>query len=82
MLKLLLIFIFGTIETYLFAGWSLSANKKQAYLSSILMFVYMCVYLMILEVAFKDSNSKLIIMDYALACALGNYIRVKQEKKI
>ena len=80
MIKLLAIFIFGTLETYLYTGWNLSANKKQAYLSSLLMFIYMTIYLLILDAAFKDSNSILMIMDYALACATGNFIRVKQEK--
>jgi len=79
--KVLLIFIFGTIETYLYTGWNLSANKKQVYLSTILMFVYMMIYLIILDAAFKDSNSILMIADYSLACALGNFLRVRQEIK-
>jgi uncharacterized protein YebE (UPF0316 family) len=79
--KLLIIFVAGIVETYMFTGWSLAANKKQAYLSSILMLTYMIVYLLILDAAFKDSNSKLMIVDYALSCALGNFIRVKQESK-
>jgi uncharacterized protein YebE (UPF0316 family) len=81
MIKLLLIFIFGTIETYIYTGWNLSANQRQAYLSSLLMLLYMVIYLLILDAAFKDSNSKLMIIDYSLACALGNFIRIKQEKK-
>jgi uncharacterized protein YebE (UPF0316 family) len=80
MIKILGIFIFGTIETYLYTGWNLSANKKQKYLSSLLMFIYMTIYLLILDVAFKDKNSNIMIMDYALACALGNFLRVRQEK--
>ena len=81
MIKLLLIFIFGTIETYIYTGWNLSANQRQAYLSSLLMLLYMVIYLLILDAAFKDSNSKLMIVDYSLACALGNFIRIKQEKR-
>jgi len=81
MIKLILIFIFGTLETYLYTGWNLSANKKQVYLSTILMFIYMMIYLIILDAAFKDNNSILMIGDYSLACALGNFLRVRQEIK-
>jgi uncharacterized protein YebE (UPF0316 family) len=78
--KLLLIFIFGTIETYLYTGWNLTANQRKKWVSSILMFIYMTIYLLILDAAFKDNNSKLMILDYALACALGNFLRIKHEK--
>ena len=79
--KVLIIFIAGVIETYLFAGWTIAANKSKVVLSSILMFTYMITYLLILDVTFKDTNSKLMIMTYAVACAVGNFIRVKREKK-
>jgi len=82
MIKFIIIFIAGVIETYLFTGWSISANKGQKYLSSLLMLIYMIFYLLILDTAFKDTNSKLMILDYALSCALGNYLRVNHEKKI
>jgi len=81
MLKLIIIFVAGVIETYLFTGWSLSANKGQKYLSSLLMFVYMTFYLLILDTAFKDTNSKLLILDYALSCGVGNYLRMLWEQK-
>lgn len=80
MIKILLIFIFGIIETFLFTWWNLSANKKQVYVSSILMFIYMTMYLMIIDTAFKDINSKIMIICYAIGCGLGNFIRVKKEK--
>ena len=81
MIKLIIIFLAGIIETYLFTGWSISANKGQKYLSSILMLVYMSTYLLILNFAFKDTNSTLMILDYSLSCCLGNYLRVRQESK-
>jgi uncharacterized protein YebE (UPF0316 family) len=80
MLKILIIFIAGVIETFLFTWWNLSANKKQIYVSSILMLTYMMMYLMILDTAFKDINSKLMIVTYAIGCAIGNYLRVNHEK--
>ncbi len=81
LIKILGIFIFGTIETYIYTGWNLSANKRQKWLSSLLMFIYMVLYLAIIDIAFKDSNSKLMIVDYASACALGNFLRINHEKK-
>jgi uncharacterized protein YebE (UPF0316 family) len=81
MIKLILIFIFGIIETFLFTWWNLSANKKQVYVSSILMFTYMTMYLIILDTAFKDINSKLMIVSYAVGCGVGNYFRIFKEKK-
>lgn len=81
MIKLLLVFIAGVIETYIYTGWALTATQKKAWLSSVLMFLYMMIYLCILDVAFKDANSKLMILVYASSCAVGNLIRVKQENK-
>jgi uncharacterized protein YebE (UPF0316 family) len=82
MLKIIIIFIAGVVETYLFTGWSIAANKAKAILSSILMLTYMITYLLILDTAFKDKNSVLMILDYAISCAVGNYIRVKKEQNI
>lgn len=81
MIKMLIILVAGTLESYLFAWWTLSANRKQIYISSLLMFIYMSTYLFILDIAFKDSNSKLMLLTYAIACGLGNYLRVRYEKK-
>jgi uncharacterized protein YebE (UPF0316 family) len=79
-IKLLIIFIAGVLETYLFTGWTITANQKKAMVSSILMFVYMTAYLFILDVAFKDSNSKMLLLTYAVSCGIGNFIRVRQER--
>ena len=81
MIKVLLIFVFGTIETFLFTWWNLSANKKQVYTSSLLMLIYMTMYLIIIDTAFKDTNSKIMIVTYAIGCALGNFIRIKYENR-
>jgi len=81
MIKFIIIFIAGVIETYIYTGWALAATQKKVYLSSILMFLYMVVYLFILDSAFKDSNSRLMILTYAASCGVGNFIRVYQENK-
>ena len=79
-LKVLIIFIAGVIETFLFTGWNLAVNKKQIYLSTILMLSYMLTYLLILDAAFKDQNSIIMIVSYTVACGVGNFIRVYREK--
>ena len=78
---LLIILIAGIFETWLYTGWAITANQKKVYLSSILMFIYMLTYLLILNTAFKDDNSILIILVYSISCMIGNFIRVKQEKR-
>jgi len=80
-LKILLIFGFGVLETMLFTGWSLAANQKKVILSSILMTTYMIIYLSIIDMAFKDSDTLLMISVYAFACGIGNAIRVYWEKR-
>jgi len=79
--KFIIIFIAGLIETYLFTGWNLSANKGKTILSSILMFIYMLIYLNIIDMAFKDNQTFLMITTYALSCGAGNFIRVRQENE-
>jgi hypothetical protein len=80
MIKLILIFIAGLIETYLYTGWCLKANQGKVWVSSILMVIYMIMYLTIISYAIKDSNTLLIILIYSLSCGAGNFIRVGQEK--
>jgi len=78
-IKLTIVFIAGIIETFLFTGWTLAANKKQVWLSTILMVTYMFTYLIILDMAFADKNSMFMILSYTIACGIGNFIRVNQE---
>lgn len=80
MIKFWLIFIAGIIETWLFTAWNLSANRLKPTFSSLMMMSYMIIYLKILDIAFKDINSTLMIISYVLACGLGNYLKVKHEK--
>lgn len=81
MIKYILVFIIGGIETWLFTKWNLRANKAKALNSSIMMVSYMGIYLVILDTIFKDANSKLLILFYVLACGVGNFLAVKHEKK-
>ena len=81
MTKFFIILVVGTLETYFFTKWSLRANQLKAIVSSLMMIVYMTIYLLILDSIFKDTNSKMLIVSYVLACGIGNYIAVKNEKK-
>jgi uncharacterized protein YebE (UPF0316 family) len=79
LLKLILVFLIGLVETFLYAGYILSVTKKQVYLSSILMLIYMTIYLSIITFVVKDINTFELIIIYALSCGIGNFIRIKRE---
>jgi uncharacterized protein YebE (UPF0316 family) len=81
MLKYFIIFAAGVVETYIYTATLIAATRMKYIGSSILMFLYMMVYLFILDTAFKDSNSKLMILVYAVSCGVGNFIRVYQDYK-
>jgi nucleoside permease NupC len=76
--KILLIFIVGVIETFIYTAWCLSANRKEINKSSILMFIYMTVYLVIISFALMD---KILLLVYALSCGVGNYLELLWEKR-
>ena len=81
MTKYLLVFIVGTIETFLYTAWCISANKKELYKSSALMFIYMLIYLGIISFAFKDANTIGLIVVYAISCGVGNFLELFWEGK-
>lgn len=82
MIKFILVFILGTVETFLYTAWCISANKKEINKSSILMFIYMTIYLGIIAFAIKDTNTIGLILIYSLSCGLGNYLELLWESKI
>jgi hypothetical protein len=81
LVKILLIFFGGIIETFLYASYILALTEKQVLLSTFLMGIYMFLYLAIISYAIKDTNTITLILIYALACAVGNYFRVNKERK-
>jgi uncharacterized membrane protein YwaF len=80
-IKLLIILICGTVETFLYTAWCLSANRKEITKSSLLMTVYMMIYLGIISYAIKDTNTGLLIFTYAISCGIGNYLELLWEKR-
>jgi len=81
MIKFIIVFILGIVETFLYTMWCLSANRKEINKSSILMFIYMVLYLGIIAYAIKDTNTFSLIVVYALSCGLGNYLELLWELK-
>lgn len=79
MIKILVVFILGLIEQMGYTIYLLAVDKRQAKKSSIVMFIYMLFYLGILAYAIKDSNTWILIITYASACSIGNYIIMKRE---
>lgn len=77
MLKVLAIFFIGLLEQALYTAYLLSVNKRQVKASSILMFVYMIFYLGIIAYAIKDDNTLVLLLAYAAASGVGNYIMMK-----
>lgn len=73
--KYLLLFLAGLLEQAGYTFYLLSVNRYLIELSSILMFSYMIVYLGIINRIAKDSkDSWKMILVYAGACGIGNYI--------
>jgi ABC-type Fe3+ transport system permease subunit len=81
MIKFIIILIIGTFETYVYTKWNLRANKNRPINSSIMMMMYMAVYLWILDLIFKDINSKIMMISYVIACGIGNYLAVRHENR-
>jgi uncharacterized protein YebE (UPF0316 family) len=79
MLKILMIFGVGLCEQCLYTAYLISVNKRQTILSSILMFVYMTLYLFIVAYALKDTNAVILLITYAASCCLGNFLTLLWE---
>jgi uncharacterized protein YebE (UPF0316 family) len=81
MFKILAIFLIGLVEQLLYTKYLISVDKRQSLISTVYMIIYMSLYLVIVAYAMKDSNTIPLLIAYALACGLGNFIAMKQEIK-
>ncbi len=82
MLKFVLIFVFGVIETFIYTWYLIAVNKGKPLSSSITLTIYMTAYLLILNTALKDNvNGVALIIVYALSNGIGNYLKMITEKK-
>jgi len=80
MIKFLIIFFIGLIEQIIYTSYLISVDKRQLYLSTLYMFVYMCLYLGIVAYAIAQQNLLLLII-YALSCAIGNFCTIGWENR-
>jgi len=73
--KALTIFGAGLIEQVLYTLYLLAVNKYMIIPSTILMFSYMVIYLLIINYAIKDEKNSLpLLVIYAASSGIGNYI--------
>ena len=79
LIKFIFIFIIGLVEQIGYTFYLLAVDKRQLYASSIIMFIYFAFYLFILAYAMKDANTWTLLLTYALAAAVGNFIAMKWE---
>ncbi len=81
MIKILLVGFLGLLEQILYTSYLIAVDKRQTYLSTLWMFIYMSLYLFIVAYSIKDSNAIPLLITYALACAIGNYLTMLWEKR-
>ena len=81
MLKFLIIFVCGLVETWLYAWYLLEINRHRAIRSSLVLVIQMALYLAILSYVIKDINTIWLIADYCLGCGIGNYIKLRTDNK-
>ena len=74
MTKIVIVFFVGLVEQALYTMYLLSVTRKQKYVSSILMTLYMTLYLGIMAYAIKDTDTIALLIAYALACGIGNLL--------
>lgn len=66
----------GLLEQFGYTLYLIAVNKYMALASSMLMFSYMIVYLWIVRKTSTEKEGWKLILVYALACGLGNWIAI------
>lgn len=73
--KASIIFGIGLAEQSLYTLYLLAVNRYMIVASSFLMFIYMILYLLIINYAIKDEKNSLpLLIVYALSSGIGNYL--------
>jgi hypothetical protein len=80
LIKYISIFFIGLLEQILYTSYLISVDKRQLYLSTLLMFIYMCLYLAIVAYSVAQQNW-LMLAIYALSCGVGNFFTILWENK-
>ena len=74
-MRIFILFVVGFLEQGLYTLYLLTVNKYMTIASSLLMFSYMFIYLLIIDKIAKDKKDSIkLIITYSLACCLGNYV--------
>jgi hypothetical protein len=74
-MRIFILFVVGFLEQGLYTLYLLTVNKYMIIASSILMFSYMFIYLLIIDKIAKDKKDSIkLIITYSLACCLGNFV--------
>ena len=79
--KYLAVFFLGIVETFLYTCYLIRVQRKQPFISSLFMMIYIFIYLAIITYAIKNVETIPLILIYAFSCGIGNWIRMKLEKK-
>jgi membrane protein YdbS with pleckstrin-like domain len=74
MKKIIFVFVLGAVEQFGYTLYLIAVNRYMVVVSSLLAVSYMFVYLWIINYAVKDKNSVPLLVSYALAIGLGNYL--------
>lgn len=73
--KVIIIFVVGLVESIFYTLYLLTVGRYMLLESSILMFIYMVVYLYLIDRIAKDKvDSIALIISYSLSCGIGNAI--------
>ena len=79
LLKFIVIFACGFLETWLYAWYILLITKRHALRSALVVTVQMAVYLSILAYVIKSMDTFLLIGLYCVGCGCGNFFKVKYD---
>jgi uncharacterized protein YebE (UPF0316 family) len=77
--KIIILFIIGLLEQLLYTLYIIAIGKYLIFISSILMFSYMVLYLLIISKVVKEKEGLILLLDYALACGVGNYMAMSMH---
>jgi len=78
--KIAIIFFAGLIEQFGYTLYLLAVNRYMIIASSILMFSYMTIYLLIINKIAKDEKDSIkLLLFYALSSGIGNWIAMSMH---
>ena len=55
--------------------------NRSVWVSTILEFIYSCIYLFVVAYALQNANTYQLLFSYAGGCAFGTFLRMQYEKR-